>query len=159
MSDQSQPQVEQWAPPTSDSEFTFESIDSAPSWIDRNWASYSMGPALALPAGDMFGASPYTTITARVGDKVMFVAATPSKPAHFEVVAGEPTEDNATLKVPQVSAASLEDMLKTGVMVPDDLSEEARGQVLGRSPHLRRLIEDGVGAPEAVPVTEIVKVG
>lgn len=160
MSDQAKtPQAEQWAPPESDQEFEFKDVESAPAWVDRNWASYSMGPALAVPAGDLFGGQPYTTNTARVGDTVMFKVATPSKPAHIVVVPGEPTDDeNITLKPPQASAASLEDMIRSGVMTPDDLSPEAKGQLLSRSPHLRQLVEEGKGAPEAVPVNELVKV-
>ena len=147
----------EWEAPNGDQEFVFESMDAAPAWVDRGWASFSMGPALALPAGDIYGGPPYTTITARVGDKVMFVAATPSRPAHFEVIPGEPVEENATKKPPQASAASLEDMIKTGVMTPDDLSPEAKGQVVGRSPHLKKLVEEGKAAPKAIPVSDLVK--
>lgn len=146
-----------WTPPKGDQEFKFESMDAAPAWVDRNWASFSQGPALAVPAGDLFGSGPYTTNFARVGDTVKFVAATPSKPAHIVVIEGEPTGDSATKKPPQVSAASLEDMLKTGVMTPDDLGPDAKAQVAARSPRLAKLIEEGEGAPEAVPVTDIVK--
>lgn len=163
MSDQSpapaeQPKPEAWEPPNGDQEFVFETIDAAPAWVDKGWASYNMGPALALPAGDLFGSSPYTTITARVGDTVYFKAATPSKPAHFEVIQGEPEGENATLKIPQVTNASLEDMLKTGAMTPDDLSPEAKGQVVGRSPQLKKLVEENKAAPEPIAVADMVKV-
>lgn len=150
--------AEAWSPPESDQEFVFENIDSVPAWVDKNWASYSMGPALAVPAGDIFGTPPYTTNIARSGDTVMFKIATPSKPAHLAVVPGEPVGEGATLKPPQASAAALEDMIRTGVMVPDDLSDEARGQLLSRSPHLRMLVDEGKGAPKAVPVEELVKI-
>jgi hypothetical protein len=142
--------------PTSDQEFDFEDINSAPAWVDKSWASYDGGPALALPV-DLLGEGPYTTITARVGDKVMFVAATPSRPAHFEVVRKEPTGDDSTAKPPQQSAASLEDMLKTGWLAPDDLGPDAKAQVLSRSPRLKDLIEKGLGAPEAVEVDTVLK--
>ncbi len=147
-----------WVPPTADAEFKFEGVDSIPSWADKGWASWAQGPALALPAGDLFGTGPYHTKTARIGDTVKFVAATASKPARFEVIEGEPSPENSTLKVPQASGASLEDMLKTGVLTPDDLSDEAKGQVLSRSPGLKGLIEDGAAAPEAVPVSDLLKV-
>lgn len=162
MSDQSPPagtaeKHEPWAPPESDQEFKFESIESAPAWVDKGWASYNMGPALAVPAGDLWGEGPYHTVTARVGDTVKFVAATPSKAAHLVVIEGEPTGENATKKPPQQSAASLEDMLKGGTLAVDDLGPDAKAQVLGRSPRLKTLIEDGKGAPEAVAISEVVK--
>ena len=152
-----QPKYEPWEPPTSDQEFEFKDIESAPAWVDKGWASYDQGPALAVPASGVLDEGPYTTQVARVGDTVKFVAATPSKGAHFVVIQGEPTGENATIKIPQVTNASLEDMLKGGTMTPDDLGPDAKGQVIGRSPRLKALIEEGKGAPEAVPVTDVVK--
>lgn len=159
MSDQSPAPApaEEWEAPESDQEFVFESMDAAPAWVDKSWASFDRGPAIALPAGDLFGTGPYHTKIARVGDTVKFIAATPSKPAHFEVIEGEPVGENATKKPPQVSAASLEDMLKTGVMTPDDLGPDAKGQVASRTPALSKLIEEGKNAPEPIPVSDIVK--
>lgn len=151
------PVPEAWEAPSNDQEFVFESIDAAPAWVDKNWASFSQGPALALPAGDLYGTGPYTTKIARVGDTVLFKAATPSKAAHFEVVEGEPVGDNATKKPPQASAASLEDMLKTGVMSPDDLGPDAKGQVAARTPALSKLVEENKNAPDAIPVSDLVK--
>jgi hypothetical protein len=78
--------VERWAPPTTDQTFVFKDIESAPGWVDRSWASYDRGPALALPAGDIYGKPPYTTITARVGDKVVFTAANGAQPPKFTVI-------------------------------------------------------------------------
>ena len=152
------PAPEVWEAPDGDQEFVFESMDAAPAWIDRGWAGFSQGPALALPAGDIYGGSPYTTITARVGDTVIFKAATPSMPAHFEVIPGEPVGDNATKKPPQASAASIEDMLRSGVMQPDDLGPDAMAQVAARSPKLQKLVEEGTNAPEPIPVSDLVKV-
>lgn len=159
MSDQSTtPAAEPWEPPDSDQEFKFESIDAAPAWIDKGWAGYDRGPALQLPVGDaLFGEGPYTTMVARVGDTVKFVAATPSRPAHFVVIEGEPEGDLATKKPVAATNASLEDMLKTGFMSPDDLGPDAKAQVIGRSPKLKALIEEGKGAPEPIPVTDVVK--
>lgn len=157
-SGEKQPEPKVWEPPSSDQEFEFKDIDSAPAWIDKGWAGYDQGPALQLPQGDaLFGEGPYTTQVARVGDKVQFVAATPSRAAHFVVIQKEPTGENATIKIPQVTNASLEDMLKGGTMAPDDLGPDAKAQVVGRSPKLKQLVEEGKGAPKAVPVTEVVK--
>lgn len=152
------PEYKPWEPPQGDQEFKFESIDAAPAWVDKGWASYDQGPALAVPAGDLLGEGPYHTQTARVGDTVKFVAATPSKAAHMVVIAGEPTGENATIKIPQVTNASLEDMLKGGTMAPDDLGPDAKAQVVGRSPRLKTLVEEGKAAPDPVPVAEVVKV-
>lgn len=160
MSDQSPAPspAKEWEAPQGDQEFVFESVDAAPAWIDKSWASFSMGPALALPAGDLFGTGPYHTKIARVGDTVKFVAATPSKAAHFVVIEGEPTGENATKKIPQVTNASLEDMLRGGTMTPDDLGPDAKAQVAGRTPGLSKLIEEGKNAPDPVPVSDVVKV-
>jgi hypothetical protein len=125
--------------------------------VDKGWASYDVGPALALPAGNLDGTGPYTTKIARVGDKVLFVAATASKPAHFEVIPKEPTVETSTKKPPQLSNASLEDALRTGNMTPDDLGPDAKAQVISRTPGLRTMIEDGKGAPQPVAMSSIVK--
>ena len=147
---------EPWAPPESDQEVVFDG-ESIPAWLDPSMRGYDRGPAVQLPAGDLFGEGPYHTMTARVGDTIKFVAATPSRPAHFEVIVGEPIEDQATAKPPQQSACSLEDAIKTGWIAPDALGPDAKAQLLSRSPRLKSLIEDGKGAPEAVPVTDYVK--
>jgi hypothetical protein len=157
MSDQAATAPVVWEPPDGDEEFVFEDIGSAPGWVDKGWASYNQGPALALPAGDVYGSPPYTTITARVGDTVKYVAPTPSRPGHFEVIPGEPVGEAATKKPPQQSAASLEDMLKTGVMTPDDLGPDAKAQVTARSPQLKGLVEEGKAAPDPIPVSDLVK--
>lgn len=127
--------------PTADEEFTFESIDASPAWVDPGWAGYSQGPALQLP-NDLSGKPPYTTITARVGDTVRFVAAKGARPAHFEVTAGDQTVEDgtATVKPAQQSAASLEDMLQTGAITPDELGPDAKSQVSDRSPHLAKVV-------------------
>jgi hypothetical protein len=145
-----------WEAPDSDQEFVFEGMDSVPGWIDKSWAGFSRGPALALPS-DLLGDGPYTTRMARIGDTVVFKKATPSKPAHFDVVEGEPTGENATKKPPQQTAASLEDMIKTGFMTPDDLGPIGREEVASRSPKLRTLLMEGKNAPEAIPVEDVVK--
>lgn len=147
-----------WAPPTEDQEFKFESIDAVPAWVDKGWASWKDGPALAVPMGDLWGEGPYHTGTARIGDTVKFLKATPSKAAHFEIIAGEPEPGKGTKRPPQQTNASLEDQLKTGYMSPDDLGDDARGQVLARSPRLAPLIEEGRGAPEPVSIPDVVKV-
>jgi len=149
---------EEWQAPEGDQEFVFESIDKAPSWIDKNWASFDRGPALALPAGDVFGTPPYTTKIARVGDKVVFSAATGSMPARFDVIPGDPVEVGPSRKPPQQSPVALEDALKTGVLTPEDIGPDGRAQVAARSPSLKRLVEEGKNAPEAQSVTAVVKI-
>lgn len=150
-----------WQPPTSDQEFVFTSMADAPAWVDRNWASFDRGPALALPAGDaLFGTGPYTTNIARVGDKVVFTAAKGAMPAKLTVIpgAGDPEAEGAnTRKVPQVSNVSLEDALKTGAMTPEDLGEDAKAQVAQRTPGMRRLVEGRAkaAAPKAQSVEDI----
>jgi hypothetical protein len=153
------PSPDRWTPPGSDEEFTFESIDAAPAWIDRGWASFDRGPALAVPAGDLYGDGPYHTKIARVGDKVVFIAAKGASPAKLDVITSEPDpkEGNVTKKPPQQSAAALEDMLKTGMLTMDDLGSDAKSQVAARSPNLSRMMEDRKGAPEPQNVSDVVK--
>lgn len=149
-----------WQPPATDQEFVFTSMADAPAWVDRNWASFDRGPALAVPAGDaLFGTGPYTTNTARVGDTVKFMAAKGAMPARIIVIpgAGDPeTEGAGTRKVPQASNVSLEDALKTGAMVPEDLGEDAKAQVAHRTPGMRKLVEGKTkAAPKAQSVEDV----
>jgi len=141
-------QVAAWVPPTGDQEFEFTTVQDAPGWVDRNWASFDRGPALAVPAGDLYGEGPYTTTFAHPGDKVVFTAARGATPAKITVIPLEPGPDASTRKPPQQSAASLEDMLKNGFISPDDLGPDAKAEVASRSPRLARMIETGEGAPE-----------
>lgn len=152
--------VKVWEPPDSDQEFVFENVASAPEWVDKSWASFDRGPALAVPAGNLDNTGPYHTKTARVGDKVMFVAAKGAVPAHMEVIHMDidpAVEGAGTRKLPQVSACSLEDAIRTGAMTPDDLGEDAKAQLLDRTPGLRRMVEDGTGVPEPQAVNDLVK--
>lgn len=144
-----------WKMPTSDQEFVFTSLFEAPDWIDKGWLSWAQGQALALPAGDLYGKAPYTTKTARVGDKVMFIAAKSGVLPHFEVVENVGLDQdqvilNGTIKPAQASNASLEDMLKTGHISPEELGADARGQVAYRSPELHRLLEGIDEPPEPI---------
>jgi hypothetical protein len=146
--------------PTSDQEFTFKSMADAPAWVDPNWASFDRGPALALPANPVYdGVGPYTTITARVGDKVVFTAAKGAQPAKFTVVqADSSTEEGVgTRRMPAMTNASLEDQLKTGWMTPDELGSDAAAQVIARSPGMRKLIEEGKNAPKEQNVSDVIK--
>ena len=55
------------------------------------------------------------------GDKVVYTAPKGASPGKFSIVESEPDPEDAgavTRKPPQVSAASLEDMLRTGVLSP-----------------------------------------
>lgn len=162
MSDQSPaptPAAEPWEPPTSDQEFVFESVDAAPGWVDKSWASFDRGPALAIP-NDFYGTGPYTTQVARVGDKVVYTAPKGASPGKVTVIPGEPdpaVAGSGTKKPPAQSNASLEDMLKTGMLTPDQLGADAKAQVAGRSPGMARLVNEGKGAPEAQSVADQVK--
>jgi hypothetical protein len=148
-----------WVPPTSDQEFVYEGPDSVPDWVDKGWASFDRGPALAVPAGDLYGEGPYHTRTARVGDKVVFTAAKGATPAKLDVIASEPDprEGGATKRPPQQTAAQEEDMLKNGMLTPEDMADDAKAQVVARSPRLKRMVEEGEGLPEAQAVSDVVK--
>ena len=145
---------QRWEAPQHDQDFIFTNIDEAPSWIDRGWASFDRGPALALPAGDVhhLDNGPYTTVTARVGDKVVFTAARGANPAKFTVIpmagTGDSSDGTMTRRPPQVTNASLEDALKTGSIAPEDLGADAKAQVAHRTPGMRKLIEGDIEAPK-----------
>jgi hypothetical protein len=149
-----------WEPPTSDQEFVFESLDSAPSWVDKNWATFDRGPALAVPMGAMDGIAAYHTAPARPGDTVKYVAAKGASPGHFVIVPGVPDPSKpgqVTKAVPQQSAASLEDLLRGGLLTPDDLSDTDKAAVIASHPGLRGLIEEGKGAPEPQSIANTIK--
>ena len=143
-----------WTPPPGDQEFVFESVDASPAWIDKGWASFDRGPALALPAGDLYGTGPYHTVTARVGDKVVYTAAKGAMPAKFTVIPGDPFPEDYTPKPPQQSGAQLEDLLKQGYLSPDKLGSDAKAQVAARSPRFKGLIEGETTDGSEVPVPE-----
>lgn len=146
---------ETWTPPPNDQEFTFTSIQEAPNWVDKNWASFDRGPALALPAGDLWGTGPYVTTTARVGDKVVYTAAKGAMPAKFTVIPGDPAaEGEGTPLPPQQSPAALEDLLRAGYIAPDELGADAKAQVAVRSPRFKGLIEGDENNGADVPVPE-----
>lgn len=147
-----------WEPPTADQEWEVTTIAEAPDWVDKGWAGFDKGPAIAVPMGDLYGTGPYHTQFAHIGDTLKFVAPVGSTPGHFVIIPKEPDpETMGTKKPPQQSAASLEDMLKNGILAPDDLGEDAKGEVAGRSPGLKRMVEEGLGAPEPQAVSDIVK--
>lgn len=82
--------------------FEFDgNYQNMPDWADRGWASYSDGPALAVPKGDPY-AAPYVTVTARIGDSV-FINKDRDR---FFVVRGSPKEASKVDQKQQ--AASLE---------------------------------------------------
>lgn len=144
-----------WEAPTERMEWTFEGdVQAAPEWIDRGWAGFDRGPALHIPAGDLWGNGPYTTKTARSGDTIVFVPAQGAKVAHFEVLQGEQTvEKGGTVLPAQASQASLEDMVKLGHLAPDSMGAEAKGQVAVRTPSLAKVMSGEAKPPaEAQPV-------
>jgi hypothetical protein len=150
-----------WEPPTSDQEFKFKDIASAPSWVDKSWASYDHGPALAVPVGNLFDTDkPYTTASARVGDTVKFVAALGSVPAHFEVITGAPdpnVKGMVTKRPPQESGAPLESLLQQGYIKPDDLSDSDKAKVAERGPLFRAMVEEGKGLPKEQKLSATIK--
>ena len=151
------PQAEAWTPPTSDQEFTFTTMDEAPAWVDRGWAGFSQGPALAVPAGDLFGNGPYHTKTARPGDKVIFTAGKAGMAPKLDVVTGVPDlTEGGVKKPPQESACSVEDGLKTGLIPVETLTEADKGAIALRSPGLKQALETGKGLAEKQNVSDIV---
>jgi hypothetical protein len=127
--------------PTSDQEFEFTGPGSAPAWVDPSCASWDNGPALALPV-DLYGAGPYTTITAHVGDTVRFKATKGSVPAHFVVEPGDPEVGKGAIKKPKMdSNVSLEDLIVLGTLRVDSLDETAKAIISARSPRLKDIIE------------------
>jgi hypothetical protein len=121
--------------PTSDEEFEFTDINSIPGWCDKGWAGYDQGPALQLPR-DLTFKGPYSTITAHIGDKVVFTAAKGAKAASFTVIQKDVSDEEGkgTQKPGAVSNASLEDLLATGKLKIEDLSDDAKGQLILRNP-------------------------
>ena len=148
-------QEQAWTPPTSDQEFEFTTIQEAPDWVDRNWAGFDRGPALAVPAGDLYNDQPYTTQSARPGDTVKFIAAKGSLGPHIEVIRGEVDPEKGTRRIAQQSAAQEEDLLKLGWIGPDDLGEDAKAQIMGRSPKLKGLIEGTTPPPEKQDASDL----
>lgn len=147
-----------WTPPKGDEEFEFTGMNDAPAWVDRGWAGFDRGPALQLPAGDVFQTQPYHTITARIGDKVRWIAPKGTGIGHFEVSPGAAAgPEVGTKKIPQASAASLEDLLKGGFLNIGDLGEDAKAQVAARSPGLARFIEEGEDIAEPQAVSNLIK--
>ena len=141
--------------PSSRQEFKYEGKpDGLPGWVDKGWSGYDRGPALHVPQGPALRTDgPYTTKTARPGDTIVFVPNEGATPAHYEVLHGEVTvEEGGTPKPPQQSQASLEDMVLTGVIAPDELGEDAKAQVAARSPSMQKVIDGTMPAPKAQKV-------
>ena len=127
--------------PDGDQEWKFDGdVQAAPDWIDKGWASYDRGPALAVPVGDPTK-SPYTCVVARRGDTIKYTARKNGMFGKYTVVPADPVEEgeddpNATKYPAQQSQASLEDMLASGAMAPADLSPDAKAQVMVRNPQM-----------------------
>lgn len=118
-------------------------LDSVPGWADKGWATYSAGPALAVPKGDPRG-QPYTTDVARIGDTV-FWNGKDGRGGRFAVVHAEELgmqpgdPDNPPTKEKPLPAkpvgteeASLEDLDKTGILPYEEMNEEQKGQMVAR---------------------------
>ena len=116
--------------------YTFEGdVSGAPDWVDRGWMSYDRGPALAVPKGDP-RKQPYSTVPCRVGDTIVHTPGeSEDDPGSFEVVRAEETgrdPGGEPWRPPGMAEASLEDLVKTGNVSPDDMNEEARAQYEAR---------------------------
>ena len=153
------PKEDVWLPPTSDQEFEFTTIDEAPAWIDRNWAGFSQGPALQVPAGDLYGSGPYHTKVARPGDTVVFKAGRAGMAPKLDVVPGVPDlTEGGVKKPPQESACSVEDGLKTGLIPMSTLTEADKGAIALRSPGLKQALDTDTALAEDQKVSEIMNV-
>jgi hypothetical protein len=113
-----------------------------------------------VPQGDLYdNDKPYTTTIARPGDTVKFMVNKGSMPARIEVIPGalDPAKGGITKGVPQQSAAPLEDLLKGGYITPDDISDADKAKIAERGPLLKRLVEEGKGAPKAQKISDQFK--
>ena len=123
--------------PKTDQEWKFDgNIQSAPEWVDKGWASFDGGPALAVPVGDP-AKQPYTTTSCRKGDTLKYKARKNGAFGEFiieKALIDDTVENPGTKRPAQESGASLEDMLKTGAMAPSDLDADAAAQVRVRNP-------------------------
>lgn len=115
-------------------------LSSLPDWADKGWATYSAGPALAVPKGDP-NKGPYATDIARIGDTVLCN----ERHDRFAVVRAEEIGDEpgdpdqkATKEAPLpakpvgTEAASLEDLDKTGILPFEEMNKEQQGQMVAR---------------------------
>ncbi len=116
-------------------------IHNAPSWVDRGWAAFDAGPALAVPNGDPNG-QPYTTTVARKGDTVLRHPAAGNltydtyKVVRAEEMGGQPGGDpvdpaSPSFRPAQETNASLEDMAKTGIL-EEGVDPDAEAQLEAR---------------------------
>jgi hypothetical protein len=115
-------------------------LDSVPDWVDKGWATYSAGPALAVPRGDP-NKQPYNTVTARLGDWI-FVN---KKGDRYTVVRAEevgdqpgsptqlPTQEKPLPAKPVgTEYASLEDLDRLDILPFDEMNEEQQAQMRAR---------------------------
>lgn len=105
-----------------------------PSWVDKGWGN---GAMYRVPRGDP-NAQPYTTVKARIGDRILRNVGKNNYPDTFTVttaaedgrVVGEVSD---TFRPPQETSASLEDLVKTGAIEGGDLDEEAKQELASRA--------------------------
>ncbi len=123
-------------------------LDSVPDWVDKGWATYDRGPALAVPRGDP-NKGPYATTVARIGDFVYVN----KKGNRYAVLRAEelgeqpgsptqlPTEEKPLPAKPVgTEHASLEDLDQLGILPFDQMNEEQQAQMIAR----------GTAPPEAM---------
>jgi hypothetical protein len=134
-------------PPAGREEFVFDgNPESLPEWLNKSDLGY--GPSINVPASDYPFTGAYTTLRATVGDTVVWTPAKGARGGHFDVIKGEPDTREMTKRPAQESPAQLEDLIKLGHVTPDDLGQDAKTQLLVRSPLFRPMVEEGVGLPE-----------
>ena len=115
-------------------------LQGVPDWIDKGWATYSAGPALAVPRGDP-NKQPYTTVVARIGDYVF--SEQEGRSLHRRPCRGSrrparqpdaaPTEEKPLPAKPVgTEYASLEDLDRLEILPFDQMNEEQQAQMRAR---------------------------
>src|SRR4051812_39875727 len=135
-------------------------LDSVPGWVDKGWATYDRGPALAVPRGNP-NKQPYNTVVARTGDFI-FVN---SKGNRFAVVRAEELgeqpgspDQQATKDKPLPAKpvgtehASLEDLDANGILPYDEMNPEQQAQMVARGTAPEEVMQEAAGnAPVSEP--------
>ena len=148
-------EVEPWYMklPTDRQEFEYTGDNSSlPDWLE----GMGGGPGtLRVPMGSPDHEGPYATQVVRAGDTVVFLPPEGAYPARFDVLKGDVDlgAGGSTVKPPQMSGASLEDLIRGGTLKVENLSPDAKAQVKARSPRVARYhdITDETIPQEATP--------
>ena len=146
-----EPAPKPWVPPKDKQEYVVtEKMADVPEWIDKGWVGFG---ALKVPVGDYPFDSPYTTEKAEPGDTIQFSPAGATRGGHFTVVKNtDPDQAKSTPRPAQESAATLEDLLKSGHLAPDEMRASDKQQVRVRSPKFQSIL-DGEAEIEKTELT------